>query len=232
MQMNTKILSILAAVSLAAPLHLRADEQNGLSVNVTRKTLERNSEREGSNHKQRQQQALKIEIKNNRLRPLPPGELKWTVLIKKRGEGYERISATKQIPSLMHGKGIEVTTDEFEIVTKRDNDSVSKDRTEYEIVVNHEGKQTYRYATASDFDALAAKARHKDEHEHKDEEDADQKIAENDPKKMPDATKGDGTKPLDPTGANPPVANTAKTEPPAERKVNLPPVDFFNLGGK
>jgi hypothetical protein len=225
--MNTKTLSIFTAALLALPLTARTDEQNGLSVNATRKTLERGTKRgDGDKRKSFQQQVLKIDIKNNRLKSLPTGELKWTVLVKRRHDGYEKLTGTKQLPALMHGKNFEVTSDTFEFRTYREDEKVSKESTEFEIVINHDGQQTYRYATTSEFANLAKKARESDDHEDKDDEHKDEpKVAENDPKKMPDAPIADGTKPAEQS----PASSNAVVP---ERKVNLSPVDFFNLGGK
>ncbi len=246
MKMKSNALALMVGVLLAIPANLIADEQNGLSVNISRKTVDRTSGKidEGSSGmRTKQQQQLRVEIKNMRLKALPPGEMKWTVLVKKRWEGRTKYTGTEVVPALGPTKTVALNVGDFGISTYRADDTVSKEKAEYEIVITHEGKETYRFSTDSNFAALAKNATpaEKPKGEGGNEGGEKPKVAENDPKKMPPApgTTPDG-KPMVPPAAPPGTPATAgntagtpaKPAPVEEPKVTRPPVDFFNLGGK
>lgn len=249
MKMKSNALALMLGALLAVPAGLVADEQNGLSVNISRKTVDRTSGKidEGSSGvRTKQQQQLRVEIKNMRLKALPPGEMKWTVLVKKRWEGRTKYTGTEVVPALGPTKTIALNVGDFGISTYRADETVSKDKAEYEVVITHEGKETYRFSTDSNFELLAKNATpaEKPKAEAGNGGGEKPKVVENDPKKMPPApgTTPDG-KPMVPGAPTPgtpgtpaTAGNTAGTpaKPAAveEPKVTRPPVDFFNLGGK
>lgn len=154
--MNTTAFIAAAAAVLMGIACARADEQNGLSVNVSRKTSERSSTSDGNGTKVRQ--GLKVEVKNLRIKALPPGELQWTVIVKKRYSGLEKHKGTEIVKALKPSESSEIAFGDFGLATVREYESVAKDKIEYEIVIRHEGKETYRFSTAPDFAALAKDA--------------------------------------------------------------------------
>ena len=153
-----KTTTFLAAVAMVfmGISSARADEQNGLSVNISRKTSDRSSTTEGNGTKVRQ--GLKVELKNQRLKALPPGELQWTVVVKKRYSGLEKHQGMEVVKALKSSERSELIFGDFGLATVREYQSVAKDKIEYEIVIRHEGKETYRLSTSSDFAALAKEA--------------------------------------------------------------------------
>ena len=152
---TTTFLAAVAAVFLGIA-GACADEQNGLSVNVSRKTSDRSATSEGNGTKVRQ--GLKVEIKNQRLKALPVGELQWTVVVRKRYSTLEKHKGKEVLKALKSGEVAELVVGDFGLATVREYESVAKDKLEYELVIRHEGKETYRFSTASDFAALAKEA--------------------------------------------------------------------------
>ena len=152
---TTTFLAAVAAVFLGIACAC-ADEQNGLSVNVSRKTSDRSATSEGNGTKVRQ--GLKVEIKNQRLKAMPAGELQWTVVVKKRYSSLEKHKGKEVLKALKPGEVSELVVGNFGLATVREYEAVAKDKIEYEIVIRHEGKETYRFSTASDFAALAKEA--------------------------------------------------------------------------
>lgn len=248
--MKANVCSLLVATLLSIPASLLADEQNGLSVNIARKTIERSSGKSdyvGSGTRTKQQQQLRVEIKNMRLKALPPGELKWTVLVKKRWESHTKYTGTEPLAALGPTKTVTLAVGDFGVSTYREYESLSKEKAEYQVVITHEGKETYRFATDANFDLLAKNATPAEKPKGAREDDEEKpKLVENDPKKMPPAP---GSKPMVPPGVTPPIppgvptpgtppasgstaATPPKPTPVEEPKVERPPVDFFNLGGK
>lgn len=152
---TTTFLAAVAAVFLAIA-GACADEQNGLSVNVSRKTSDRSATSEGNGTKVRQ--GLKVEIKNQRLKALPVGELQWTVVVRKRYSTLEKHKGKEVVKALKSSEVAELVVGDFGLATVREYESVAKDKLEYELVIRHEGKETYRFSTAPDFAALAKEA--------------------------------------------------------------------------
>jgi hypothetical protein len=111
--------------------------------------------------------------------------------------------------------------------------TVERDKIDYEVVISHAGKETYRTTSVSNFAVLAAAAQPMGK-----QEDA--------PAGTADGTAiAPAVKPAEPVGADAgkmlpqkpatPAAEVAKT--PGETMPAIPPVpqqsfDFFNLGGK
>ncbi len=152
---TTTFLAAVAAVFLGIACAC-ADEQNGLSVNVSRKTSDRSATSEGNGTKVRQ--GLKVEIKNQRLKALPVGELQWTVVVRKRYSTLEKYKGKEVVKALKSSEVAELVVGDFGLATVREYESVAKDKLEYELVIRHEGKETYRFSTAPDFAALAKEA--------------------------------------------------------------------------
>ncbi len=231
--MKTKTLSICAALFFAVGASVSADEQNGVLVTIARRTTDRTAIK-GESDTTKLRQGLKVELKNLRLKPLPEGELHWTVLVKKRWEGFTSYKGTEPLKPLKSQQAVELFVGDFGVSTTRSSEGVSKEKVEYQVVITHEGKETYRFATDGDFSALAKKATPAEPRG--DGAAGEGKIAEVDTKKMPVDPKmvPDPTKKGMPPapGGNPEPTTPGKPAPADEPKVNVPPVDFFNLRGK
>lgn len=231
--MKTKTLSICTALFFAIGANSSADEQHGVSVVVARRTTDRTAIK-GESDTTKLKQGLKLELKNLRLKALPEGELQWTVLVKKRWEGFTSYEGKETLKPLKSQQTVELFVGDFAVSTTRSSEGISKEKVEYQIVVRHEGKETYRFATDADFNTLAKIATPAEPKV--DVAAGDGKIAEVDPKKMPVDPKmvPDPTKKGMPPapGGNPPPTTPGKPALADEPKVNVPPVDFFNLRGK
>jgi hypothetical protein len=225
----------VTAVILGSIVAVHADEQNGLSVNISRKTTDRAELDEGEGTKIRQ--TLRAEIKNLRLKALPPGEIHWTVLVKKKWEGTIKHIGKESLKALKPSEATELMFGDFGLSSVRSYDSVSKDKSHYEIVIRHGEQETYRFATASNFAELAKKAQlsEEDQKKQREAEEAAELAAQAARKKLQEAQAKIVVPPMPATPAGSGTgAATAPAGPtaPLEPKVNRPPVDFFNLGGK
>jgi hypothetical protein len=116
---------------------------------------------------------------------------------------------------------VEVSAGEFTVASVRTTDGIAKNDVEYQVVFVHDGKETFRTVTASDFAALAKTATPV-EPKVKPDLDKETKVADTKTPPMTD-------KPAMPAAPTTTPPATPLPEPPV---VKLPPVDFFNLGGK
>ena len=154
MKTNTFLAAVAALfLSIAGAC---ADEQNGLSVTISRRTSDRSSTSEGNGSKVRQ--GLRVEMKNQRPKSMPAGELQWTVVVKKRYSSLEKHNGKEVVKALKPSEISELVVGDFGLATVREYESVAKDKIEYEIVIRHEGKETYRFSTTPNFAALAKEA--------------------------------------------------------------------------
>lgn len=220
---------LLAFLLICTITCARADEQNGLSVSITRKTVDRNLSRGPRAETTKIVQGLKAEVKNVRLKPLPTGEVRWTILVRRHSDEMMRYQGSEPLKALKNSETTEVMFGDFNSVGIRGYEGIAKDKLEYQLVILHEGKETYRFATVPNFAALAKEST-PGKRQRGEEDEAPPKLAEVDPKKMPMEPK----KVAEPEKkATPPTPETKKVVPPVEPAPPVrPPVDFFNLGGK
>ena len=221
--MKAPFYCLLAFLLICTITCARADEQNGLAVSITRKTVDRNSSRGPRAETIKFVQGLKAEVKNVRLRPLPAGEVRWTILVRKHSDEMMRYQGSEPLKALKNSETTEVMFGDFNSLGIRGYEGLAKDTLEYQLVILHEGKETYRFATAPNFAALVKEST-LGKRQRGEEDEAPPKLAEVDPKKMP----------MEPEKkAMPPTPETKKIVPPVEPAPAVrPPVDFFNLGGK
>src|SRR5215203_2480449 len=136
-----------------------AEEKNGLSVTVSKRTLDR-SDKVSSAYYTRydRTQGYKVIVKNTSLKPMPEGELNWTILvIKALSSGTDKYVGTEKVPALRSSENTELLVGAVPIGGYR-YERDYKDQMEYEIVVTHAGKETLRTTSKPAFTAMAKRA--------------------------------------------------------------------------
>lgn len=252
-----KLLPALIALLLAMLVTPQAvaQEKNGLSVNVTKRTLNRNDKRSYAYYTRYDRtQGFKVVIRNTSLKPLPEGEVSWTILVRKAlySNRTEKYVGTEKLKPLRPSESVELMVGAVPIEGYR-YERDYKDDMEYELVMTHSGKETARFSSKPAFAALAKGAI----------------LMRNEPEEETPAPRPDGarpttnpspatpTTPIQPrtpgaaaptmpanpvaqpafpaatppaTAANttPPATNTTPATPPEEAQ----PFDFFNLNKK
>src|SRR5688500_2581474 len=98
-------------VSLALSSLARGEEKNGLQVSVTKKTLDRADTRGGYYYSDRidRTQGLKITIKNTTFRPMPEGEIDWTIIVRRYAYATpEGFTGTDKVKALKPAESVEM----------------------------------------------------------------------------------------------------------------------------
>ena len=157
------IIFLLIAVFLGQAVTCRAEEKNGMLLTVTKKTLDRNDTRTGSYYSTDRidrTQGLKVTVKNCSLREMPPGELKWTLLVRKyySGSSVEGYTGTEPVKALKPSESVDLLVGAAQIQGWSDMSGQSKDKIEHQVVVTHNGKETIRVQSMSNFDVVASRA--------------------------------------------------------------------------
>ena len=151
----------LTAVLLVLLLshHARAEEKNGLSITVSKRTLDRQDKQSTFYYTRFDRtQGYKVVVKNTSLKPMPEGELNWTILvIKALSSGTDKYVGTEQIKALRPAESVELMVGAVPIGGYR-YERDYKDQMEYEMVVNHAGKEIMRSSSKASFAALAKRA--------------------------------------------------------------------------
>jgi hypothetical protein len=136
-----------------------AEEKNGLSVTVSKRTLDR-SDKQSTFYYTRydRTQGYKVIVKNTSLKPMPEGELNWTILvIKALSSSSDKYVGTEQIKALRPSESVELLVGAVPIGGYR-YERDYKDQMEYELVVTHAGKETMRTTSKPAFTAMAKRA--------------------------------------------------------------------------
>lgn len=220
--MKTTTVSVLAALLFTATPHLvQADVQNGLSVTAVKKTSDRLSGR-GSYYYDTTKltQDLKIELKNTGIKPFPTGELQWTILVHSRyySSSMVKYKGTEPVKALRGGESAELFVGGYQTESVRTYSGTAKDKIEYQLIVLHDGKETYRFQTTSSFNIMAKNASSA-------ERSSDEPTRRTTTAPTPTPTPAP-VRPITPRPPTSPVPPTAPTTPPKK------PVDFFDLDKK
>jgi hypothetical protein len=139
-------------------------EQNGLQVEVSRKTMARNDVRTGFYEEQRinRTMALHVTVKNVSMKPFPAGEIDYSLLVLKVNyfpTTYQLYTGTEPLAALQVGESADVVIGAAEINGYRDLATQRKDKMDYKVVIKHGNTQTALLASNDNFDAMAASAR-------------------------------------------------------------------------
>ena len=149
---------------LANPAALRAEEKNGVSIVVTKKTLERNDTRSPyaySSDRIDRTQGLKATIRNTSIKPQPEGEVKWMILVRRYNYSPSELqgtTGTEKLKALNSLETAEMVLGATQITGYSGYDA-AKDKMEYQIIVSQEGVEKVRIQSTAGFDALAKRAR-------------------------------------------------------------------------
>ena len=233
--MKTTLFSVLAILALAATPSLQADIQNGLSVTAVKKTSDRLTGR-GYYDTTTLTQDLKVDIKNTGIKPYAAGEMHWTILVHSRyySSSMMKYKGTDPVKALRAGEGVELAVGGFETESVRTYSGTAKDKIEYQLIIVHAGKETYRFQTTASFEAMAKKATTASRgSEDPDRKSSPTKEPEPEKKVTPPPVVKPIAAPRTPTSPTtpPPVAPPPVAPPPVADPAKKP-VDFFNLDGK
>ncbi len=139
----------------------RADEKNGVLLTVAKTTLDRADQRATyytSGHIDRTE-ALKVSIKNTSFKPLPAGEVRWEILVRKYSfNTVESTSGTEKLQALRPAEAADVTIGGAQVQGMRDGTTVVKDKIEWQVSVFVEGKELIKVSSTSGFDTIAKRA--------------------------------------------------------------------------
>lgn len=151
---------LFTIVILAAGPSGLAEEKNGLSVTVAKTTLGRNDMRGGYYYDRIDRtQGLKATIKNTSFKPMPEGEIKWQILVRKYLTNVvDSYTGTEKLKALKTGESQEMVFGSAEITGWKDGVVMEKDKTEWQIVVTQGGVEMIKAQSTSSFDALAKRA--------------------------------------------------------------------------
>ena len=163
--MNTSLGSLLALVlALVLALTLaaaRAEEKNGLSVNVSKTVLEKNDTRGNGYYSDRlnRTQGLKAAIKNVSFKEMPEGEVVWTILVKKYYSNIvESYTGSEKLKALKPAETADMVIGNAEITGYNYSGSTEKDKIEWQVIIKQDDKEILKVASTSAFDNLAKHA--------------------------------------------------------------------------
>lgn len=150
----------LLAAGFALLLHspVRAEEKNGISINVSKTTIEKNDSRASgySSGRINRTQGLKASIKNVSFKEMPEGEVTWTILVRKYySTTIESYTGTEKLKSLKPAEIVEMTIGSAEISGYSDSGTQEKDKIEWQVVVKQGGNELIKSQSTSVFDNFA-----------------------------------------------------------------------------
>ena len=140
---------------------LRAEEKNGISLSVTKKTLDRNDTRTSYYYADRidRTQGLKAIIRNTTFKALPEGEVKWTILIRSYSSSVlQGSTGTEPLKALKTSETVEMILGAAQITGWKDGYDAAKDKMDYQVIVSAGGEERVRMQSTPGFDALAKRA--------------------------------------------------------------------------
>lgn len=154
--------AIAAACALLPFFSALAEEKNGLSVNVSKKTLDRADVRSGYigySDRIDRTQGLKVAIKNTSFKPMPDGEIEWTILVRRYySTAILSYQGKEALKALKPAEAAELTIGAAQILGWRDASEQTKDKIEYQVIVNQAGKEMIRVESTASFDTLKKRA--------------------------------------------------------------------------
>ena len=161
MNRRTLIPAALLGLLLMFAAAAWAEEKNGVQLTVSRKTLDRNDTRSTFYYYDRidRTQGLKITVKNVSFKPMPEGEVEWTLLVRKYASTtVEKYSGTEKLEALKPANSADLVLGAAQISGWRDVSERYKDKLEYQVIVKHGGAETVRTESTPSFDALKKRA--------------------------------------------------------------------------
>ena len=150
--------SVAFALALClATTTARAEDKNGLSVTVSKTTLDKRDSRSTYYERTNKTQALKVSVKNISFKPMPEGEMTWKILVvgsysSTLYSGVEKVNALK--PAESH----DLIIGAAEVSAWKDYSGRGGDKTEHQITIKHGDKEIIKTQTNPGFDAMAKRA--------------------------------------------------------------------------
>ncbi len=165
MRFSIRRFSLVAAVPalcFTLCLTVRAEEKNGVSLNVSKTTLDRADQRPGAfgySTRIDRTEALKVAIKNTSFKPMPEGEVQWEILVRKYLSNFiESTSGKEKLQALKPSEEASITIGGAQVEGWRDAGGQSKDKIEWQVTVVVDGKEVIKSSSTQAFDALAKRA--------------------------------------------------------------------------
>lgn len=159
--MKTLLSSLLAFVFVLTLATASAEEKNGVSLTVSKTTLEKNDTRGAGYYSDRidRTQGLKAVVKNTSIKEKPEGEIVWTILVKKYYRTtVELYTGTEKLKALKPFEAMELVMGKAEIGGYLNYGAADKDKSEWQVIVKHDGKETVKAQSTSSFDGMAKRA--------------------------------------------------------------------------
>src|SRR4051794_7143830 len=105
-------LAAVLLLTMGFALTTRAEEKNGLAVSVTKRTLNRADRRDGFYYTRYDRtQGYKVTIRNTSLKPLPEGEVNWTIAVRKVSYSTNRVEkyvGTEKLQALRSSESVDL----------------------------------------------------------------------------------------------------------------------------
>ena len=158
--MKTPRLVIAAVAGIVVLSAAQGEEKNGLSVTLSKKTLDRADQRSGYYFSRIDRtQALKAVIRNVTFKPMPEGELEWTILVRQHSSGaVEKYTGKETLKPLKAAESVELLIGAAQVTGYRHIGTQSKDKIEHRIIITQGGKETFRTQSTAAFEALEKRA--------------------------------------------------------------------------
>ncbi len=208
--------------SLAISASVNAEDKNGVSLTVSKKTLDRNDTRASSYYsgdRIDRTQGLKATIRNTSIKAQPEGEVKWTIIVRgySSPDTIQGNTGTEPLKALKASETVEMVLGAAQITGYKGYD-MAKDKMEYQIIVSQDGMEKVRFQSTAGFDALAKRARLSKSDSTSEKPDQSTKPTPNpDPVATPKPVAAATPRPATVTPANP-FAPTRSTPTPAPKK--------------
>lgn len=158
MQSHVRLIA-LSLLSTLFAFEAAAEEKNGLRVEVSKRTLNRADRTSSAYYTQYDRtQGYKVTIKNTSLKPMPEGEVSWTIVrLRALSSISEKYAGVEKVKALKPAESVELMFGAVPIGGYR-YDRDYKDDMEHEIVVTQGGKELLRNSSKPSFAALAKRA--------------------------------------------------------------------------
>lgn len=138
-----------------------AVEKNGLSIVVNKTVLENNDTRGAGYYSDRinRTQGLRAVIKNTSFKEMPEGEVVWSILVLRWGTNtIESFTGTEKLKVLKPAETTDMVIGKAETGGYKNYGAAEKDKTEWQVVIKHEGKEMIKLQSTTTFDNLAKRA--------------------------------------------------------------------------
>ena len=155
----------IAALVAVSALTLRARDENGMRVEVSKSTLSNDDERGAGYSLDRVERTLGLKVlaKNISMKPFDVGQLEWTMIVERWGapssSRYERYKGTENFPPLKPGESSTLTVGQSSIGGYGYSKNYQDKLEAWRVIIRHAGTDTITVVSGSAFERLNAKAK-------------------------------------------------------------------------